>query len=261
MIVRDAVLSDEPYTLISVATQAGTIRELARAAPLLKPAAPTMQGAAEFAQICEPEPPATPALTLTLATVGAWLAEQDHDVLRELPQVAIELDEIREDARTAGFNAGRVAGSAAAAQENAHRYELLKVTIEAVRADCLRQQEHLEQQCVDIVAAAIGQIAGPLLATREAAVGAVSAALGKVKAAAELTVRVNPGDVSLLEAQRAELAAVTAATALRLLPDPQVALGGCLIESSIGTLDARFELQLHGLCETLRVARARVAAP
>jgi len=100
-----------------------------------------------------------------------------------------------------------------------------------VRADCLREQEHLAQQCVDIVAAAIEQIAGPLLATREAAVGAVAVAIGKVKAAAELTVRVNPADVSLLEPQRAQLAALTAAPAVHLQADTQVALVGCLVVS------------------------------
>jgi flagellar assembly protein FliH len=261
MLVRNAILSDEPYTLASAAAQAGSIRDLARLVPVYRPTAPalTSQCVAGLAQPDEPEQPAAPALTL--ATVSAWLAEQDHDVLRELPQVAVELAEIREDAHTAGFNAGRLEGDSAAAQETARLHELLKVIIEAVRTDCLREQERLAQQCVEIVAAALAQIAGPLLATREAAVGAVAAALGKAKPAAELTVRVNPADLSSLEAQRAALTAVTAAPTLHLLADAQVALGGCLVESPIGTLDARLELQLQGLFETLRAARESVVAP
>jgi flagellar assembly protein FliH len=258
MIVRDAVLSDELYTVASTAAPAGMIRDLARPVPVYRPPAPplAMQSAAE---LIHPGEPAVPALTL--ASVSAWLTEQDHHVLRELPQVAVELAEIREDAHAAGFNAGRIAGGAAAAQETARLHELLQVIVAAVRADCLREQERLAQQCVEIVAAALAQIAGPLLATREAAVGAVAAALSKAKPAVELTVRVNPADLSLLEAQRAALAAVTAAPTLHLLADAQVVLGGCLVESPTGTLDARLELQLQGLFETLRTARSRVVDP
>jgi flagellar assembly protein FliH len=259
MIVRDAILSDEPYTVVSAAAQAGSIRDLARPVPVSRPAVPHSQCAAELASAAELDLPTTP--TLSLATVSEWLTAQDHDVLSALPQVALELAEIREDAHTAGFNAGRNAGRTAAVQETLQLHELLKGSIEAVRADCLRQQEQLAQQCVDIVAAALAQIAGPLLATREAVVGAVALALGKAKPAAELTLRVNPADVSLLETQRAALTAVTAASALHLLADAQVALGGCLIESPTGTLDARLELQLQGLFETLRTARGWVAEP
>jgi flagellar assembly protein FliH len=86
-------------------------------------------------------------------------------------------------------------------------------------------------------------------------------ALSRAKAAAELSVRVNPADLPLLEARRAELLATTAAPVLHLLADARVTLGGCLIESAAGTLDARLELQLQGLFETLRAARARMAAP
>jgi flagellar assembly protein FliH len=258
MIVRDAVLAEELYTVGS-APAAGSVRERARPVPLFQPPSLGVPATHELVG-CEAEvQPA--ALVLTLEIVAAWLAAQDHEVLRELPSVALELAEIREDAHTMGFNAGRVAGTAAAAETTARLHEQLEGIIEAVRAECLRAQDQLAQQCVEIVAAAIGQIAGPLLATREAAVGAVAAALAKVKAAAELTVRVNPADLPSLEEQRAKLAAVTAASHLHLLADAQVALGGCLIDSSAGTLDARLELQLEGLCESLRAARARMAAP
>jgi flagellar biosynthesis/type III secretory pathway protein FliH len=257
MIVRDAILAEEPYTVAAAAAQPGMRRDLARPVPVYRPAAFVAQPADDLAHLAQPSASAAPVLTL--AAVAAWLAEQDHDVLRELPEVAVELAEIREDAYTAGFDAGRIEGSVAAAQQTARRHELLKASIEAVRADCLREQTRLEEQCVEIVVAAIAQIAGPLLATRAAAVGAVAAALSKAKAAAELTVRVNPTDLSLLEEQRSELAALTATPTLHLLGDAQVALGGCLIDSPVGTLDARFEVQLQGLFEALRVARAQVA--
>ena len=256
MIVRDAILAQEPYTV--AAGTAGTLRGRARLVPLVERPVPPAHAAPEPVCNAELVPPAAPVLSV--ASVSAWLAEQDHDVLRTLPQVALELEEIREDAHTAGFNAGRIAGSAAAAEQTARLHELLEGIVTSVRTECLREQEQLAQQCVEIVATAIAQIAGPLLATHEAVVGAVMAALGKVKAAAELTVRVNPADLPMLEEQHAQLTAVTAATTLHLVSDAQVTLGGCLIESPAGTLDARLEVQLEGLCESLRAARSRRAA-
>lgn len=261
MIVRDAILSDERYILANSPAQPGMIRDVPRLVPAPRPvvlpltalqAPSTVDEPAEVAAAQAPDP------VLTLATVSAWLAEQTHDVLCELPTVAAELEEIREDAYTAGRNAGRIDGRAAAVHETLQLHELLKSSIDAVRAECLRAQGHLAAQCVEIVAAAIAQIAGPLLATREAATGAVLTALSRAKAAPELTVRVNPAEFALLETQHAQLAA-SAATSLQLIADSQVTLGGCLIESQAGTLDARLDVQLQGLFETLRVAQAEAA--
>jgi flagellar biosynthesis/type III secretory pathway protein FliH len=41
-----------------------------------------------------------------------------------------------------------------------------------------------------------------------------------------------------------------------LVPDTRVTAGGCIVETSAGSLDGRFEVQLHEMCETLRSAKA-----
>jgi len=98
MIVRDAILSEELYTVAGPATPAGTHRQLVRPRPLYRapplalavPSAPTLASPDEPPALVTLVPVVAPVLTLEM--VGAWLAAQEHDVLRELPQVTLELE-------------------------------------------------------------------------------------------------------------------------------------------------------------------------
>lgn len=262
MIVRNAVFSDEPYTVSPAVPGADMIRDAARPVPARRPQAVAAPLPVLVNEV-SPASPVTSAVTsapvppaFTPVSVAAWLAEQDRDVLlTAIPGLATELADIRDDAYAAGFSAGQLAGRAEASQQTEQLHAMLKATVEALSADCERQQTRLAAQCVDIVAVAIGKIAGPLLATREAALGAVTAALAQAKPGLELTVRVHPADLPWLEPQQGLLAGLVSGAALHLVADAQVMLGGCFIDSPVGTLDARLEVQLQGLCETLRTAR------
>jgi len=198
---------------------------------------------------------------LTVATVSAWLAEQDRQTLTSaMPGLAVELEEMREDAHAAGFNAGESDGRAALQAQIVQQHAVLESLVDALRTQYEQEQSRLAALCVDIVAAAFTKIAGPLLATRAAAYAAVAEALAKAKAGHALTVRVHPTDLPVLESQREQLTAVVCAP-LTLLADPQVVLGGCMIDSQPGTLDARLEVQLQGLYDTLRAAKQQVQTP
>jgi flagellar assembly protein FliH len=248
MIVRDAIVSDEPYTL-GGAGSAGLVK-VPRPAP-----APRLEPVLSPAICIEAasRPPIEPMLTP--ARVAAWLADQDRDVLiSTVPGLMAELAEIREDAHTAGFNAGQLEGRVAAHEQTAQLQVILKGVVDGLRAQYQDQQAQLATHCVEIVATALGKIAGPLLATRDAALGAVIEALRRARAGEELTLHVHPAEHAWLETEREQLTAVVSAP-LTLLADARVALGGCRIESLSGTLDARLEVQLQELFETLRAAQ------
>ncbi len=68
-----------------------------------------------------------------------------------------------------------------------------------------------------------------------------------------LTVRVHPGDLDALASDEglASWLARQDVRGVRWRSDPRVALGGCIVESSRGRLDARLEAQLAALRETL----------
>ena len=71
-----------------------------------------------------------------------------------------------------------------------------------------------------------------------------------------LVVRVSPTDLPLLQPEEKRLAAAVPGHELTLVADARIELGGCIVESSLGTLDGRMEVQLRELYSTLRAARA-----
>ncbi|HEX9961535.1 MAG TPA: FliH/SctL family protein [Pyrinomonadaceae bacterium] len=75
----------------------------------------------------------------------------------------------------------------------------------------------------------------------------VAAALQNARRQEKLTVRVNPSDLSLIEEEREKFLPSGRARFIDFVADPRVASGGCLIESEVGTIDARLETQLRVL--------------
>jgi type III secretion protein L len=75
----------------------------------------------------------------------------------------------------------------------------------------------------------------------------VAAALQNARQQEKLTVRVNPSDLSLIEEEREKFLPSGRARFIDFVADPRVPSGGCLIESEVGTIDARLETQLRVL--------------
>jgi flagellar assembly protein FliH len=81
---------------------------------------------------------------------------------------------------------------------------------------------------------------------------AVRDALTHVESSAEITVRLHPADLELLQNAGSPLV-TTAETQkdFRLLRSPDVSRGGCLVETRFGTVDSRRETKFDLLKESL----------
>lgn len=79
----------------------------------------------------------------------------------------------------------------------------------------------------------------------------VSNALRNTKRQDKITVRVNPNDFSTVQEHFAMLSQSSRSSFVDIVPDPKVASGGCIIESEVGTVDARLETQLRALEKAL----------
>ena len=75
----------------------------------------------------------------------------------------------------------------------------------------------------------------------------VATALQNARQQEKLTVRVNPADLPLVEKEVENLARSGRVRFMDFVADPRVSEGGCLIESEVGTIDARLETQLRVL--------------
>jgi flagellar assembly protein FliH len=255
MIVRDVVLSSEPRPLRPTVRVAGDLadnqRRPTRDAPrYLPPDAPV-------AAPPPPIPPDPPKPILTAETASSWLTAQSADIRTALAQsLATEVNTIREQGRAQGVELGRTQ----ALQEIARRVEsslstLAKAATAADEAFGL-EAVALADSCADIVSEAFLKIAGEHLATREAVLGAVVEVIKRVKDSREVTVRVSSQDFPLLREYEAHIQQALGSRHSTLVADPRVSVGGCLVESDLGTLDGRLEVQLRELFETIRAAKA-----
>ncbi len=209
------------------------------------------------------EPPFPVRETLSFEAVAAWLAVQDAPTRTACASIlSDELTHVHEAARADGLALGEAQGKDRAREATQGALDALAAVARGIEEELEREHSKLAEQCADIVAEALAKIAGAMLSTREAAVGAVSEVLKRVKEGRGLIVRVSPTDLRLLQTEEARLAAVVPGRALTLVADARIELGGCIVESSLGTLDGRMDVQLRELYATLRAARnAQVERP
>ncbi len=83
----------------------------------------------------------------------------------------------------------------------------------------------------------------------------VSAALLNARQKERITIRVNPADLSKVQNETEQFKSIAQTKFLDFVADPRVEKGGCLIESEVGTVDARLETQFRVL-ERALLARA-----
>ena len=195
--------------------------------------------------------------SLTFEAVAAWLAVQDAPTRNACASVlAAELTHVHETARLQGLAHGETQGREQAREACQRVLDGLAAIARATEEELAREQSKLADQCADIVGEALAKIAGSKLATRAATVGTVIEVLKRVKEGRGLVVRVSPTDLPVLQQEEARLGEVVPGRALTLVADARIELGGCIVESSLGTLDGRLDVQLRELYATLRTARS-----
>lgn len=109
----------------------------------------------------------------------------------------------------------------------------------------------LQEDAVELAFTMVCRVLGEQAATRSGINAMLQVQLAALRERRDLTVRLHPADCALMAA-----AEVDGGAALRYVPDTGIELGGCLIDSPAGTLDARLEYQLGQLRQALAAARA-----
>jgi flagellar assembly protein FliH len=170
-------------------------------------------------------------------------------VVQEDP--AATLEALRRQAVEDGYRDGRDAGEKAARAEFAAERQSLQSLARSLGEALERGIAGAEDAMVEIAFAAVCKVLGAAAASEAGVRAMVREAMREVRQKERIVVRVSPREHAVLQAELAAEAAVEVAA------DERVAAGGCLVETAGGTLDARLEVQLRQLLDTL--ARARDA--
>jgi flagellar assembly protein FliH len=264
-IIRAPVLSDERRTLPRRYALANGALPSLTPAPLHKGAqgrpsaalsgAPATAAPATAAPQTAASPTAASLLAASPVAPPEAIAADDSASIRAHRQLAdAELASAFVLAENRGFESGLAKGEAAgmaALQLQAARLAAVAAALCEARAEV---RADAQDMLVEIVHAATAKILGESILSREGIAGAVECTMRSFRDDEQLVVRLHPQDAQLLlQAWRgADKPSPMQAT---VREDPSIVLGGCIVDSARGSLDARLDTQLAALRETLLAVR------
>lgn len=259
-------------------------RELARARTAAAAQEPSRMAAAASKT---GSPATTPSEASEAAHHAAASAEAHIESLKQARAEGYQeaLRELQQQGHQAGFEQGLKEGvkegrtlgeeevlqqtrsARAAMQERIERLDQWLHALHAQSSAHLAQRLHAaEDELIAIAHAVICRMLGTAAFERSSVGAMVRQAIeqccgtGAAGASADVTaIHVHPHDLEALQ-QDPDMAGwlvQQGASAVRWVPEPRVVLGGCIVQSAQGDLDARLETQLTALCHILIDGRGR----
>ncbi|MES9990000.1 MAG: FliH/SctL family protein [Candidatus Thiodiazotropha endolucinida] len=178
----------------------------------------------------------------------------------ELERLRGDIDELRQDAadagRESGYQAGREEGRAELTRQAAHLGELVDQITRAHQERLLAAEEEI----VEVVFASVAKILGETLVGADAVIAVVRQSIKQLVTRDRLAIHLSAEDKRLLDEAAVEKDEALFGNGVEIIADERIELGGCLLQSMTGGLDARLEVQMQQLRECLlSVANRRKA--
>ncbi len=174
--------------------------------------------------------------------------------LRLRLQMEQEATAAKAEAAQRGYSEGLAKGAEAAKAAVGGQLERLATVIASLHQARRGVIEDATDTTVEVVYAAVCRILGTAAVQREGVVGMVKQAVASFQHSGELTVALHPHDLALIHEMAQGFGVQDVDKQLRLRADDAI-VGGCVVEGSSGTLDARLDTQLTRLQETLLAVR------
>jgi flagellar assembly protein FliH len=200
----------------------------------------------EASPVHAPEPkPAAP-------DVQSLVAQARESVLAQFKD---EAEKARELGRQRGLQEGRLAG----AEEAKKSFESELARVRSIAGKLQQAVESgirgMEDVAIAIAFEATCKMLGTAAVTREGIQGLVKEAVAHAINTERVVVRLHAGDLSALREVDALDTALQSGTQVSWVADDSIELGGCVVETDGGELDARLETQVERLRATLVAAR------
>lgn len=224
-----------------------------RKLPAQRPAAPQPQQA---------------AAAITAAPVANEQATMQTHIKREVERLLLEsraailaeatkdIAAARQTARQEGLREGRVQGEAAGRKSAEDATARLGAATGALESALARGIGGAEDVMVEIVFETVCKIVGDLAPGTDGIRALVRRAAAHTTGNRPLMVRLHPADLAVLREAGGTEDVLLSEPALCWVADEGIALGGCILETDRGELDARLETQLDRLRAALIGARA-----
>jgi flagellar assembly protein FliH len=190
------------------------------------------------------------AATAALTQRQAELELREQQVQAAQRQLNEEVAAIKEDAERRGLALGRQQGEQDAQEAVRGQVERLNGVVQALQQSKRSVLEENQDMLAEIAFAAVCRVLGAHAASRDGVRAMIDSLVDHEQAQHKMTVRLHPHDLALLSASADRID-----PRLSFQADAGIELGGCIIDSPRGTLDARLELQLAHLRDALVAVR------
>lgn len=183
-------------------------------------------------------------------------AEKEH--ARELARIKGQQKSAEEAAHRRGYDEGAAAARADAAVEIERLTSLIASLTEEFTGSRVVWFNANERQMVEIVCMALEQILGDRPPDAERIGRALRMAFEQLANGDRVTVRCHPDELEFVQdALAASPDEKSEFKRVRVVPDEQIGVNGCLVETDLGVVDARIEKQLAVLKGLLTDARPK----
>jgi len=176
--------------------------------------------------------------------------------LAALPRVTSPADAALRDSWQAGYEQGRIEGEKSLSEQlikqRAELHELMQGTLNSLRQTVPQVVRDTEDMMVSLALEVARKLVSDMPVSVPLVEVAVRDALAHVESSAQVTIRLHPADLELLQNARSPLlSSEEAPNDFRFLSSVEVSRGGCLVETRFGTVDARRETKFDLLKKNL----------
>ena len=174
-------------------------------------------------------------------------------------RAAIESDAIERHARETGYRDGMAAGTAQARADLSQAMAIVQRAAAASKATHDALLRGAEREAVELVVEVARQVIGDAIRRDLGLVGTtVRRALDRAGALNVVRIRLHPDDEGQVRATLTEVHGQV--LPFELLADGVVTVGGCIIDTDAGRIDARLDVQLDQISKLLLDAAPAAAA-
>lgn len=248
-LIRDLQISDQTISLglrVRALPQAAGIEVLRRQQVPVPPPRP-------------PEEPVLPELHLKRqAEENAARLEIERERIRE--ELKRELDaraeSVLQESRSRGLKEGLELAKAEAQRETERQHEAVAQTLATIAEHAEREIAGAEDAIVGIAFESVCKILARDAVDRKVVRAMVRQVLARAGREEGVRVHLHPRDCAALRnGGKAPFPGKNGRMKVELVADEEIGLGGCVVETSGGSLDARIETQVQRLRETLLKVR------
>jgi flagellar assembly protein FliH len=179
------------------------------------------------------------------------------DEAEEIRATAIaEAVSIREKARSQGHAEGHAAGYAEGLNKAAPVIDSFTSLVRALTSARDEFYSNSENEMVELVINVAEMALGDQIEKNPGLIRhVIKSAVLKLQSREQMTIRVNPKDIAEAEKVRQDISKeVEDIEKVSFKGDPLVSRGGCVLETNMGSIDARVETQLEAMRESLLAA-------